>query len=119
MEVLRVSESKDNIEKIIDEINEHERLTGRRVSYGEWMFRTRGMNVIVMPRRSVKKRRNYTLWSDEEIEKLKKLVLEQRTTAEIAKELKRTNESVYKKIITVGLYDEWARAQKFARRLKK
>lgn len=113
-----MSKPKDNIDKIIDEINEHERLTGRRVSYGEWMFRTRGMNVIVMPKRSIKKRRNYTPWSDEEIEKLKKLVLEQRTTAEIAKELNRTMNSVYKKIIQDGLYDEWARAQKLARRTR-
>lgn len=113
-----MSEPKDKIEKIIDEINEHERLTGRRVSYGEWIFRTRGMKVIVMPKRENKKRRNYTPWSDEEIKRLKKLVLEQRTTAEIAKELDRTMNSVYKKIIQDGLYEEWARAQKLARRQK-
>lgn len=113
-----MSESKDNIEKIIDEINEHERLTGRRVSYGEWMFKTRGMKVIVIPKRENKKRRNYTPWSDAETERLKKLVLEQRTTAEIAKELNRTMNSVYKKIIQDGLYDEWTRAQ-LARRVKK
>lgn len=114
-----MNKPKDNIEKIIDEIKEHERLTGRRVTYGEWMFRTRGMKVIVMPKRNVKSRRNYTPWSDTETEKLGKLVREQRTTAEIAKELKRTNESVYKKIIAAGLYDEWARAQKLARRTRK
>jgi len=114
-----MSKPKDNIEKIIDEINEHERLTGRRVSYGEWMFRTRGMKVIVMPKRDEKPRVNYKTWSDEETEKLGKLVREQKTTAEIAKELKRTNASVYKKIVTVGLYDEWSRAQMLALRVKK
>lgn len=114
-----MSKPKDNIDKIIDEINEHERLTGRRVSYGEWMFKTRGMNVIVMPKRSVKKRRNYTPWSDEDTERLGELVREQKTTAEIAKELNRTMSSVYKKIIQDGLYDEWAKAQKLARRTRK
>lgn len=114
-----MSKPKNNIEKIIDEIKEHERLTGRRYTYGEWMFKTRGMKVIVMPRRNEKKRRSYTPWSDEETKRLGELVRGQKTTAEIAKELKRTNESVYKKIVAVGLYDEWARAQKFARRARK